>query len=605
MFEMLRKMIFPIIIIVLVFFVGMIVLEWGLGLSGRNQALEANVAGTINGEEIPWQTHSQLLNNLLQNERAQYGEDYEIPDDRARELEQQAWDQLVADRLIKQEGARLGITVSESDVYNYLKYNPPQFLRQEPDLQTNGQFDYQKYLALMVDNRAAGMWANIEPMIREDLKRIKVQQEVVEAAHVTNEEVREAFIGQNEKVTIGVVNATMNQFYMLTSDPTDQEAETWFNGHRDMYKVGERVVLDLVRVSKEPSQFDQDAAQARAKEVYDSVTSGSDFAEFARTYSQDPGAATNSGDLGWFARGRMVKEFDSAAFAMREGEISVPIKTSFGWHIIKNLGYREENGQREVHAAHILIKPETSPQTLDAAWQQLDMVRTQASELGLAEAAKAEGLEMHTTAPTQKEEYLNYVGAGTDVLEMAFKMNLGDISEVLDLPNYYCVMRLANKFEAGPADLVAVKATVAQDCRQEKLTKICHDTVQLVYDEVGRGSTLEKAAVKFGLTYEKLEPFSRDASIPNLGSDPKAIGKAFGLGAVGTISKPIDYSTGTVIMELLDRQTPDLTAFNEKQDSVYMQLLKTKQQQTYSAWYTSLVKTAKIESNVNALQRRR
>jgi peptidyl-prolyl cis-trans isomerase D len=166
-------------------------------------------------------------------------------------------------------------------------------------------------------------------------------------------------------------------------------------------------------------------------------------------------------------------------------------------------------------------------------------------------------------------------------------------------------MRLANKFEAGPADLVAVKATVAQDCRQEKLTKICHDTVQLVYDEVGRGSTLEKAAVKFGLTYEKLEPFSRDASIPNLGSDPKAIGKAFGLGAVGTISKPIDYSTGTVIMELLDRQTPDLTAFNEKQDSVYMQLLKTKQQQTYSAWYTSLVKTAKIESNVNALQRRR
>ena len=132
MFEMLRKMIFPIIIIVLVFFVGMIVLQWGLGLSGRNQAVQANVAGTINGEEIPWQTHSQLLNNLYQKERANRGEDYEIPDDRARELEQQAWDELVADKLIKQEGVRLGLTVSETDVYNYLKYNPPQFLQQEP-----------------------------------------------------------------------------------------------------------------------------------------------------------------------------------------------------------------------------------------------------------------------------------------------------------------------------------------------------------------------------------------------------------------------------------------------------------------------------------------
>jgi peptidyl-prolyl cis-trans isomerase D len=200
---------------------------------------------------------------------------------------------------------------------------------------------------------------------------------------------------------------------------------------------------------------------------------------------------------------------------------------------------------------------------------------------------------------------LDYVGAGADVLELAFKMNLGDISEVLDLPNYYCVMRLANKFEAGPADLAAVKATVSQDCRMEKLARICHDTAQLVYDEVGRGSTLEKAAIRFGLTYERLEPFSRDASVPQLGSDPKVIGKAFGLGTIGTISKPIDYSTGTIVMELLNRQTPDLTAFNEKQDSVYMQLLKTKQQQTYSAWYASLVKSAKIESNVNTLQRRR
>lgn len=605
MFEMLRKMIFPIIIIVLVFFVGMIVLEWGLGLSGRNQAMQSNAAGTINGEEIPWQTHSQVLNNLYQQERANRGDDYEIPDDRARQLEQQAWDELVMDKLVKQEGVRLGLTVSETDVYNYLKYNPPQYLRQEPDLQTNGQFDYQKYLALMVDPQAAGMWASIEPMIREDLKRMQVQQEVVQAAHVTTEEVRLAFAEKNEKVTIGTVNAAFSRFYTQVPEPADDVLQTWFNEHREKYKVGERVILDMVRASKEPSRFDQEAAQARAREIYDSVTSGSDFAEFAGMYSQEPGSGAKGGDVGWVAAGRAVKEYDSAAFAMREGEISTPIKTSFGWHIIKHLGYREENGQREAHTAHILIKPEASSQTLDAAWEQLDMIRAQTSEVGFAEAAKAEGIEVHSTTPTEKNGYINYVGAGADVLEAAFKLNVGDVSEVLDLPNYYCVMRMASKLPAGPADLADVKANVIQDYRNDKLAKVCRDTAQLVYDEVSRGSTLESAAVRFGLTYEKLDPFSREATVPKLASDPKAIGKAFALATVGTISKPCDYANGTVIMELLDRQTPDLTTFNEKQDSVYSAVLRDKQQQVYSAWYTALLENAKVESNVTTLQRRR
>ena len=91
MFEALRRMILPIIIIVLVFFLGMIVLQWGLDLNRSGRGAQANVAGVVNGEEISWQVFSQTFNNLLQNERSQRGADYEIPDDRARQLERQAW----------------------------------------------------------------------------------------------------------------------------------------------------------------------------------------------------------------------------------------------------------------------------------------------------------------------------------------------------------------------------------------------------------------------------------------------------------------------------------------------------------------------------------
>jgi len=614
MFEALRRMILPIIIIVLVTFAGMIVLQWGLDISRRGPGVAANIAGVVNGEEISWQAFHQTYSNLLQNERASRGADYEIPDDRARQLEQQAWDQLVADRLIKQESARLNIKVSDLDVYEYLKYSPPQFMQQAPELQTDGRFDYQKYLALMQDPSAASLWASIEPMIKEDLKRLKVQMMIMEAAHITEEEVRQAFMDRKEKVTVGIINAPMTQFYSQVPEATDEELRAYFDEHQDDYPVDERVVLDIVKIIKQPSDFDEEFARARAREVYDSVTSGSDFEEFARIFSDDPGSAAGGGDLGWFAPGRMVKEFDSAAFVMEEGDISPPIKTSFGWHVLKHHGYREEekavSGQtkkekvREAHVSHILIRAVASAETLEDAWQQLDMIRTEAEEQGFVVVAQEEGLEVHTTDPIEEDGYISYVGAGGSVLQWAFENEVGTVSEVMDLPNVYCVMRISDRLPAGTADFEAIMTELRRDYRNEKLANICRDTMQLVYDEIHRGVSVENAAKKFQLTYEKLSPFSRDGSVAKLASDPVVIGTAFGLGEIGAISGPIDHSTGTVILELLSRESPDLTEFNEKRDSVYDAVLSTKRQRAYQAWYTYVIEKADVQSNVD-FQRRR
>jgi peptidyl-prolyl cis-trans isomerase D len=607
MFEMLRKMILPIIVGVLVLFVAMIVLQWGLDVGGRGQGLDkqGSLAGIINGEEIPYPTYNQVLNNLYQAERDKYGADYEIPEDRERQLEQQAWTELVGDRLIKQEGVKMKVTVSDGDIYQYLKYNPPTFLQQSPELQTNGQFDYQKYLALMTDAQAASLWANLEPMVREDLKRMKVQQRVVEAVQVGEPEARQAFMDQFEKISVGIVNVPTIKVMSVVGEATPSELQTYYNDHRDKYTLGERVVLEIVRIAKQPSQLDQEAASVRAKEIYDSVTAGADFAEFARIFSDDLASASQGGDLGWLAKGRMGPEFDSVAFAMREGEISTPLKTQSGWHVIKNLGYREENGQREAHVAQIQVKATASAETLDAAWQQLDMVRTQAGELGFAEAAKAEGLEVYTTAPPiEKEGRVAYVGAGPQDIEWAFKGQVGDISEVLDLTSYYCVMRTADKLPSGLADFKEAETKVKRDWRNSKLTQACHDTAQAVYDDVGRGMSLSAAAERHGLTYDQPGPFARTATLLQVSSDPAAIGTAFGLPRVGAVSKPVDHANGSVIFELLDRQTPNLTTFDEKRDSVFNALTRTKQQQVYSAWFTKLSESAQIESFVN-FQRRR
>jgi len=612
MFEALRRMILPIIIIVLIFFLGMIVLQWGLDLNRTGRSVQANVAGIVNGEEISWQTFSRTYNNLLQNERSRRGVDYEIPDERSRQLERQAWDQLVADRVINQEAARLNISVTETDVYKYLKSNPPQYLRQAPELMTEGQFDYQKYLALMADPSAGQLWAEIEPMVRENLKQLKMAQYVSAAAHVTEEEIKQAFLDSKEQVSVGLVNATLNQFTSVVPEATEDELQAYFDQHREDYPVGERVVLDVVKILKEPSDFDRESAHALAQEIYDSVTSGSDFEEFARIYSDDPGSGAAGGDLGWFSSGKMVKEFDSTAFAMAEGDISVPIKTSFGWHVLKHHGYREQeqtiDGKqekvREAHVSHILVKISASAETLEDAWQQLDLIRTEADNTGFTAAVQVEGLEIHTTEPIEADGYISWIGTSAEALTWAFDTEVGEVSEVMDLPNLYCLMRMSDRLPAGTAELADIEIQAKRDCRNDKLAQVCRDTMQMVYDEIHQGMSVKDAAERFQLKYETLPPFSRNDVVAKIASDPTIIGTAFGLRGVGAVTSPLEYSSGMAILELLNRVSPDLTEYNENRDSVYDVTLAAKQQTAYETWYTQLIENAEVESNIN-FQRRR
>jgi len=125
-----------------------------------------------------------------------------------------------------------------------------------------------------------------------------------------------------------------------------------------------------VVVAPEPSEDAEEAAREKAQALLDSVNAGADFAELATRHSDDPGTAELGGDLGWFRRGRMVREFEDAAFALRDNQVSDLVRTDFGFHIIKVERWRA--GERK--ARHILITPEKTDADIERA-------RTLAEEL--------------------------------------------------------------------------------------------------------------------------------------------------------------------------------------------------------------------------------
>ncbi len=137
----------------------------------------------------------------------------------------------------------------------------------------------------------------------------------------------------------------------------ESEIQAFFEAQKD--RLGQRppsVKFGQVVVIATPSDSSAALARAEAERIRQLAVDGEEFEELARRFSQDPGSKEEGGDLGWFRRGNMVEEFEEAAFNMRVGEVSQPIETDFGFHIIKV----ERRRSGEVRARHILITAEVS-----------------------------------------------------------------------------------------------------------------------------------------------------------------------------------------------------------------------------------------------------
>lgn len=130
-------------------------------------------------------------------------------------------------------------------------------------------------------------------------------------------------------------------------------------------------VGQIVKIA-EVSEEQKNQTKAELISIRNRLLSGEDFTKLAKEYSDDPSVVSNGGDMGWVGRGRMVPEYEAAAFKLKPNEISMPFESSFGIHIMQLL----ERRGNEYHSRHILISPKPSAQDIEKATRFLDSVRT-------------------------------------------------------------------------------------------------------------------------------------------------------------------------------------------------------------------------------------
>lgn len=605
MFSFLRRMIVPIMLIALVGFLATIIFEWGMDISSRDQYLQENFAGKINDEEISWAQYNRVYNSLYEAESQNV--DDELPDSKIIELQQAAWQQIIYDRLLTQEASKYNITVSSQELYSYFRLTPPQELQQAPVFQTDGKFDYQKYVNALSDPTFAGLWNQFEPIARSQITIYKLQEMIVQTVHVTDEETKNLYIDENEKIKVGFLNVDYATFSESTPISTEEEMTAYYEENRDKYQIGERAVLNIIKFTKEPKQSDWESKYILAKEVYDSLKAGGNFAELAEFYSDDV-TRSDGGNLGWFVKGIMVHEFDSAVFNMQEGQISEPIKTQFGWHIIQNRGFKnsyevplggtKKENIRKVQASHILFKVDISSESLDQDYNKLEEFRIKANEIGFFEAAEQLGYNVETSPPFLKDGNIQFIGAFPPANSFAFENEVGTISSVMENSASQFVIQVAEKIEPGIAEYTEVEQKIGLDLLREKLKAKCNSAAEDIYNAVESGTPFRNAGKKYNIDYEETELFTRNSFVKGLRRDPNAIGAAFSLKEIGSYTKPVEYENGTVLIKLLNRIPADLTQFAAEKDSLQQVILFAKQQQMYSNWFQKLVKNSKIVDNI-------
>lgn len=288
----------------------------------------------------------------------QYKETGSMTEEERLYLEDRTWADFIGQRIIRDEIKSNRIKVSKRE-YNDFVAESYSFLYDENGNLNNNMLN----MYFQQSGLTPGQFKeNVEYQI--EIK--KLQEKVTADSISTMEEFEEEFVKNNTKRSAQVLALPSYRFKVDSTAVVASDLEKHYNDNKDDYKLDGAVKLKLAHFEIKLSDQDKQLALDKITDLYEQVKEKPHtFASVARNHSQDPGSAARGGDLDWFGRGRMVPEFDEVAFEMEKGEISEPLESQFGYHVIKVDDIKEENGEKQVKARHILIKPEISGETKD------------------------------------------------------------------------------------------------------------------------------------------------------------------------------------------------------------------------------------------------
>ncbi|MDR2729255.1 MAG: peptidylprolyl isomerase [Chitinispirillales bacterium] len=601
MINKMREMAPIMMVVILVVFVGgTIFLDWGMNATGQGRVTNA---GKINGKEISLERFDRLVSMERMRMQEQTAD---IPQSQYRMIPTMVWNQEVSRVLIEDVVKSMKLGSTDEEVFEYLKRNPIPGLDTASIFITDGRFDTTKYVQWLSTPQTYTMYPWMVDMERQvrDLVLPGQKLEALLKAGVFASPAEAAFdyAMRNDKATFEFVKIENRNFRSDSAEVSDKMIRDYYSANQSRFIQDEQSDLYFVRFPKAATPSDEQANLEELQNLKKRIESGEfTFEIAAQNESDDEGSALNGGSLGWFGKGAMVPEFEAVAFALEVGVISDPVKSSFGFHLIKVEERSEENGEIKVNARHILLKNLPSDETLDKLSDDAENLRIVMVQKGFAEAVNSDpSVTLDSTGLFKRGAQPQKLGIVSGAGGFAFSRKQGEISDVLDSENALYILSVKEKVKKGAAPLERVRPQIVETLKDTLAMREAKKYAAVVLEKVKSGLSIgeiaesDKALVTGTATDAAVMGY-----LPDLGYASKTASAALSLPA-GKISDIIEERGGFSIVRVLSKsETKEFDPSTPEAKQLAAMSRNQGRQSAYGEWYRNLQSGAKIESNVD------
>ncbi len=603
---------------------------WGVG-SFRSE--RGGSVAVVNGDVITLDDYRNAYNNLVERLRQSFGNQFNEEILETLRIKEQALNQLIDNRLLVQEAQRLKFKISDEELAESI-INIGAF-------QNAGAFDNRLYKNVLSRLRLTP--EEFEVAQKESMLTGKLRSLVTGSVKVGNQEAREWYKWQNASVDIDYVLFKPDRNKDI--NPAPEEIHAYFKDNQTSYKtepqvkvrylqfgpaaytsqvtVSDDVIRDYYDTNqeefKEPKtvgarhiliKLDQAAdaetvekKRTKALDILKMAKEGRDFATLAKQYSEGP-TKDRGGYLGEFSKDTMVKPFADKAFAMQPGEIGGPVRTQFGWHIIKVEKVTPASNLSLERAQKTILKKLTDEKAKSLAYDEaLEVSDIVFEGDDLMHVAAERNLNVMTT------EFFTKKGPAKDVRDpakfasIAFDLQGTEISDIQDFKDGYYIMQVAEKIPPRIPEFEDVKDKVRSALVKEKQDQQAGKDANAFLSALKSGESFYPESKKY-----KIEPkitgfFKRNGAIPGIRSQPEIIEAAFKLSDARKLPEEvIKDGQGYYVIQFRKRKDPDPLGFGSEEKKIKQSLLEQKKTRVYQAFLEQIRSKSEITTKEGFLE---
>jgi len=615
-------------------FVGTIFYSWGMGgASGPRGGVVATV-GDIKINQVEYQ---KTFNSLIDYYRNQFRNQFSQDMIEKLDLKTAALDGLIHRKLMLLQARKNHIRVTDEELIGRIK--------KIPTFQRDNKFNSRVYQNYLKYQRVSPK--EFESNQREALLLEKVEHLIKGQVIVSESEVLEAFKQEEGKVKFDYV-VLPEDYFKAPEKITPEEEKEFYEKNKFLFEKPEQIKVQYVKLdnkmfapevtpseedirdyyksqisrffeeekfrashilfSVRPDDFDENApkeekqkkvseeqekARKKAETVLKKIREGADFAEMAKTHSDDKASGAVGGDLGQFGRGTMVAPFENALSKLKVGGISEPVLTPFGYHIIR-LDEKKEARTRPLEEVRDTIieslKEIKSRQRVRRIIKRIS--RSASTDNDLARAALEQESEVKVTGFISREEHdVPDIGVVPEFFNAVFSLKDGQVSEPVFTPQASYLLKIKERKPAYIQDIADVRDLLTQAILFEKSKALTAENVKVFAEQVKKNKTLKKVAKSAGLQIKHTPFFSAMDSIPGIGAVQPIKDKVFALDKGETTMAFANKKYYLIqVADKLSAGEPDAAQIK----SIYARLHKSKGEIIFNDWINSLRENSKV-----------